>query len=132
LQSLQKHCNGDYVNVDPENVLCSKDINSFNKVCIYKSLLSNFMSRISSQTNNHKVNTGLLFLQAISGINKNHILEPLCEWLYNEISPKRSLIQKYNSRVPPLSCRVIFILPYWIRDICIMLLFRIFRPKNLC
>ncbi|WJX22545.1 sinapoylglucose--choline O-sinapoyltransferase [Trifolium repens] len=84
--SLQKHCNGDYVNVHTKNVLCLKDINSFNK--------------------------------AISGINKNHILEPLCEWLYNEISPKRSLIQKYNSRVPPLSCRnyPYLLSSYWAND----------------
>ncbi|WJX26886.1 sinapoylglucose--choline O-sinapoyltransferase [Trifolium repens] len=84
--SLQKHCNGDYVNVDTKNVLCPKDINSFNK--------------------------------AISRINKNHILEPLCEWLYTEISPKRSLIQKYQSRVPPLSCRnyPYLLSGYWAND----------------
>ncbi|MCH80423.1 serine carboxypeptidase, partial [Trifolium medium] len=41
-ESLQQNCNGDYLNVDAENVLCSRDITSFNEVhicvCVHKSV----------------------------------------------------------------------------------------------
>ncbi|KAL1288928.1 hypothetical protein AAHE18_20G019900 [Arachis hypogaea] len=33
--SLQKNCKGDYINIDTENVLCSRDIVSFNKSYAY-------------------------------------------------------------------------------------------------
>lgn len=72
-ESLQKNCNGDYTNVDPKNLLCSRDINSYDEV--------------------------------IKGINTAHILYPTeCRWLRPESTPRRSLIKKYLSRVPPLSC----------------------------
>ncbi|KAK2409766.1 serine carboxypeptidase [Trifolium repens] len=32
-ESLQKNCNGDYVNVETRNVLCSRDMSSFSEVC---------------------------------------------------------------------------------------------------
>jgi serine carboxypeptidase-like 19/serine carboxypeptidase-like clade 1 len=84
--SLQKNCNGDYINVDPENVLCSRDISSYN--------------------------------EATSEINESHILDPLCEWLYPEVSLRRSRIQKYHSKVPPLSCRnyPYLLSNYWAND----------------
>jgi hypothetical protein len=53
-----------------------------------------------------------VYLQATSEINESHILDPLCEWLYPEVSLRRSRIQKYHSKVPPLSCRVFFMMPY--------------------
>ncbi|XP_052111755.1 serine carboxypeptidase-like 2 isoform X1 [Arachis duranensis] len=31
-KSLQKHCKGEYVNVDMRNVLCSRDLNSFDEI----------------------------------------------------------------------------------------------------
>ncbi|XP_039686229.1 serine carboxypeptidase-like 12 isoform X2 [Medicago truncatula] len=34
-ESLQKNCNGDYVNAETRNVLCSKDINSFSESYSY-------------------------------------------------------------------------------------------------
>ncbi|XP_047176718.1 serine carboxypeptidase-like 18 isoform X1 [Vigna umbellata] len=34
-ESLQKNCKGNYVDVDSENVLCYKDMELFNKVCIF-------------------------------------------------------------------------------------------------
>ncbi|KAJ1414193.1 Peptidase S10, serine carboxypeptidase [Sesbania bispinosa] len=93
-ESLQKNCKGEYVNVDTRNVLCSRDMNSYN--------------------------------EAISGLNKAHILEPSCQWLDStQASWRRSLIKKYPSKylnthlkLPTLSCRsyVYFLCGYWAND----------------
>ncbi|KAL5097000.1 hypothetical protein RYX36_001327 [Vicia faba] len=85
-ESLQINCNGDYINAETKNALCSNDLSSFDK--------------------------------AISEINQGHILEPSCVWLYTENSPRRSLIEKYHSKVSPLKCRnyPYLLSMYWAND----------------
>ncbi|XP_027338177.1 serine carboxypeptidase-like 11 [Abrus precatorius] len=92
--SLQNNCNGEYMNVDPRNVLCLRDLASFDEV--------------------------------ISGINKAHILEPLCELDDAETTQRRSLMRKHlwnnvlktHVELPPFSCRiyVYFLCAYWAND----------------
>jgi len=126
LQSLQKNCNGDYVNVDNRNVLCSRDMSSFDEVyiCIHLFCFI-FMKILWEEFLFAKVNSNLLFSQATSGLNPFHILDPDCMQLDEaEKFPRRSLIKKNpsifldtNLKLPPLSCRV-------------MLLFRKFMQCN--
>ncbi|XP_050917532.1 serine carboxypeptidase-like 12 isoform X2 [Lathyrus oleraceus] len=92
--SLQINCNGEYINVETTNVLCSRDIKSYDK--------------------------------CTSGLNKAHILDPLCEWRDDtEFFLRRSLIKKYpsnflstNLRLPPLYCRSYpyFLCGFWAND----------------
>ncbi|XP_058752723.1 serine carboxypeptidase-like 7 isoform X1 [Vicia villosa] len=58
------------------------------------------------------------FEKAISEISIAHILEPLCTWLNTENSPRRSLINKYHSKVSPLKCRNLpyKLSAYWAND----------------
>ncbi|XP_050917533.1 serine carboxypeptidase-like 7 isoform X3 [Lathyrus oleraceus] len=93
-KSLQINCNGEYINVETTNVLCSRDIKSYDK--------------------------------CTSGLNKAHILDPLCEWRDDtEFFLRRSLIKKYpsnflstNLRLPPLYCRSYpyFLCGFWAND----------------
>ncbi|XP_027902279.1 serine carboxypeptidase-like 11 isoform X2 [Vigna unguiculata] len=50
-ESLQKNCKGNYINVDPENILCYRDMESFNKT--YTDFLSDYW------TNDDNVRTAL-------------------------------------------------------------------------
>lgn len=65
------------------------------------------------------------YSEAISGLNTAHILDLKCEWLDNEISWRRSLIKKDQSKflnthlkLPPLNCRsyAYFLCAYWAND----------------
>lgn len=123
-QSLQKNCKEEYINVDTRNVLCSRDIESFNEVFIFFFFLCSFspckfslVEFLVKQTITKS--TIVQFPQVTSGLNSAHILDPSCEWLDTETSWRRSLLKKYprknflntHLKLAPLNCRVIF-MPY--------------------
>lgn len=41
-KSLQKNCKGEYTKVDEKNVLCSRDMESFNEVRLFDFCLQDF------------------------------------------------------------------------------------------
>ncbi|XP_020968538.1 serine carboxypeptidase-like 12 [Arachis ipaensis] len=96
--SLQKNCKGDYINIDTENVLCSRDIVSFNKAI-----------------------EGLNSAQILDPLCE-YITSPKPE----KFSWRRALTENKYSRsflappltLPPLSCRsyAYFLCTYWAND----------------
>ncbi|XP_020988549.1 serine carboxypeptidase-like 12 [Arachis duranensis] len=96
--SLQTNCKGDYINIDTENVLCSRDIASFNKAI-----------------------EGLNSAQILDPLCE-YITSPKPE----KFSWRRALTEHKYSRsflappltLPPLSCRsyAYFLCTYWAND----------------
>ncbi|RDX77690.1 Serine carboxypeptidase-like 2, partial [Mucuna pruriens] len=64
-ESLQKNCKGEYINVETRNVLCSRDIESFDEVCIFFLFFLPLVS-LSNFTNESTI---VPLPQAISGLD---------------------------------------------------------------
>ena len=141
-QSLQKNCKGEYINVDTKNVLCSRNIETFNEVFIFFFSLCSFFpckfSLLEFLVKQAIIKSTIVPLpQVTSGLSMVNILDPSCDWLDTETSWRRSLLKKYprknflntHLKLPSLNCRVIF-MPYWIINIYSMLLFCIFLQRH--
>ncbi|XP_027354951.1 serine carboxypeptidase-like 7 isoform X1 [Abrus precatorius] len=94
--SLQNNCNGEYINVDPRNVLCSRDLDSFDEAT-------------------SGINKAHILDPACEWIETHH-----------ETSQRRSIMKKHpgkkvlstHLKLPPLICRsyVYFLSVYWAND----------------
>ncbi|AES64109.1 1-O-acylglucose:anthocyanin acyltransferase [Medicago truncatula] len=93
-ESLQKNCNGDYVNAETRNVLCSKDINSF--------------SELTSGLNTAHI------LDPLCEWRDDNEKSPRRSLIKNYFSKFLHI----NLKLPPLSCRSYsyFLMGFWAND----------------
>ncbi|XP_061370016.1 serine carboxypeptidase-like 12 isoform X1 [Gastrolobium bilobum] len=92
-ESLQKNCRGEYVNVDTENVLCSRDIQSFNE-------------------DTSGLNTAHILDPVCDW------LETEVSWRRSLVQKYPWKYLNSHLKLPPLSCRsyVYFLCGYWAND----------------
>lgn len=79
VQSLKKNCGGEYVNIDPSNTKCLKDMQAYEKVCLYKCTneIDLFIYLLLFIKKN-KITKLQHIRQCVSGIHFLHISQPLC------------------------------------------------------
>ncbi|KAK7305699.1 hypothetical protein VNO77_43609 [Canavalia gladiata] len=92
-ESLQKNCKGEYINVDPENVLCSRDVESF-----------------------HEATSGLRKAHILEPLCEKDFEG---HWRRSLIEkyPRKKLLNTHL-KLPPLNCRSYanFLCIYWAND----------------